>query len=272
MLFVFVIKIVKSRPTETVCGWWWIFHFQTNHSSFCAVVTIVVDVVVWDKLGSNCLIFNKSLDAKCVGVRWPSTIFVVCTRVCSQGDASFPTTMPLCVNAIYAWISLIHSCRLLLIWNELSETWKFWIKTIYYPHLHWIWFSDEFGLWRHMHIIKPAKTAPIAKKQLTDIRTNHVNSKPSNVVDLLSENNIFFFYFNSNRELHLEKNTELYWKKKDRKKWVDLLWQRLSSELSPQWFTSSQTKSGWMHSSRDAHKNDWQTCSIEENKDHLRHQ
>lgn len=89
--------------------------FQTNHSSFCAVVTIVVDVVVWDKLGSNCLIFNKSLDAKCVGVRWPSTIFVVCTRVCSQGDASFPTTMPLCVNAIYAWISLIHSCRLLLI-------------------------------------------------------------------------------------------------------------------------------------------------------------
>lgn len=34
---------------------------------------------------------------------------------------------------------------------------------------------------------KPAKTAPTAKKQLTDISTNHVNSKPSNVVDLLSE-------------------------------------------------------------------------------------
>lgn len=33
---------------------------------------------------------------------------------------------------------------------------------------------------------KPAKTAPTAKKQLTDINTNQVNSNPSNVVDLLS--------------------------------------------------------------------------------------
>lgn len=33
---------------------------------------------------------------------------------------------------------------------------------------------------------RPAKMAPIAKKQLTDIRTNQVNSKPSNVVVLLS--------------------------------------------------------------------------------------
>lgn len=51
----------------------------TNHSSFCAVVTIVVDVVVWDKLvGSiNCFIFKNSLGAKCVGVRWPSAISVV---------------------------------------------------------------------------------------------------------------------------------------------------------------------------------------------------
>lgn len=35
-------------------------------------------------------------------------------------------------------------------------------------------------------MIKPAVTAPVAKKQLTDIRTNHVSSNPSNVVDLLS--------------------------------------------------------------------------------------
>lgn len=66
-----------------------------------------------------------------------------------------------------------------------------------------------------MHIIKPAKTAPIAKKQLTDIRTNHVNSNPSNVVDLLSEKNVFL-NLNSNTELHLEKNTELYLKKRDK--------------------------------------------------------
>lgn len=37
-------------------------------------------------------------------------------------------------------------------------------------------------------MINPAKTAPIARKQLTDTNTNHVNSKPNNVVDLLSEN------------------------------------------------------------------------------------
>lgn len=73
--------------------------------------------------------------------------------------------------------------------DRLDQRCKHWSL----DDLHWIWLSDELGLWRHMHMSKPAKTAPTAKKQLTDIRTNHVNSNPSNVVDLLSGKKWFFF-------------------------------------------------------------------------------
>lgn len=145
-------NILKKNSLWKILVWYLVFLFfvcivrilgkqlsQTNHSSFCAVVTIVVDVVVWDKLvGSNCFIFSRSLDARCVGVRWPSTIFVVCTRV-SQGDASFPTAMSLCVNAIYAYTSLIHSCRLLS--KKIEESW--YCYAIIMIRILWFFMPEE---------------------------------------------------------------------------------------------------------------------------------
>lgn len=53
-------------------------------------------------------------------------------------------------------------------------------------HLHWIWFSEEFGLWRHTHRSKPANIPPMARNNVTPTRTSDVNSNPSNVVALLS--------------------------------------------------------------------------------------
>lgn len=54
-------------------------------------------------------------------------------------------------------------------------------------HLHWMWFSVEYGPRLQKHIAMPTKPAPIAKRLLTVTRTIQVSSIPSKVLELLSE-------------------------------------------------------------------------------------
>lgn len=120
-----------------------------------------------------------------------------------------------------------------------------------YDDLHCIWWS-RFGLRRQKQMAVATIHADTINKLLTATSTNQVSSSPSNVLvswpEARNKNNHQFI------GMFL-----LIWKRYSLRHNVFAT----SSDPSPQWFTLSHTRSGWIHSSFVMHRNSLQACSAQ---------